>query len=266
MRSWLSLFAALSCAAFLCTACGEESSPPPAQSPAEPAAAVETISTKSAETPDTAPMLEAYLDVLEGVYYDYALPDGTLLHFFEQGIHTDDEFAIFDVDGDGADELLIRYVSGPSAGMLGMVYGYDAQRDRIHVQLQEFPALNFYQNGAVEAGWSHNQGMAGRFWPCTYYQYDPDTDTYAAVASVDAWDREFFEFDFDGNPFPADVDTDGDNIVYYICPPNSEEPIEPISHGQFTAWQQQLLGGAPAEQVMDIPFIPMTEENIAGIL
>lgn len=223
------------------------------------------------ETAEEDPMLETYIDVLEGIYYDYVLPDGQRLEPLTEFFAEDpNEFAIYDVDGDGAEELIIRYVNTYTAGMFGVVYGYDRATDKLATQLLEFPAMSFYPNGSVEVGWSHNQGLAGRFWPCTFYQYSPETDKYEAAAYVDAWDGAFFETDFDGNPFPAEADTSGDNIVYYICRYGDESAPAPVSQVEFNRWYHAFIGFDPHQDSqigfsLEIPYQPLTEENILAI-
>lgn len=219
---------------------------------------------------DNTAMLEAYQDVLEGIHYDLTLPDGQKIDP-QMGTYAEypNQFAIFDVDGDGKDELIIRYVNTYTAGMFGAVYGFNENTGKLNLQLFEFPAMSFYQNGVVEASWSHNQGLAGRFWPCTIYTYDGETDTYVMQASVDAWDREFHETDYDGNPFPTDIDTSGDGIVFYIRPADAEGIIEPVSYSDYTDWWNTCIGNnakvSTAELVQNIPYLPMTEQNIESI-
>ena len=242
----------------------ESNSPPSALQTAQMAVSVPA-------SPQSDPALEKYIDVLEGIYFDRVLPDGQRLEsyteYFEE---SPNEFAVWDIDGDGEQELIVRYTNTYMAGMFGAVYGYDRNQGRLTTQLLEFPALSFFPNGTVEAGWSHNQGLAGRFWPCTLYRYDADSDTYFPVASVDAWDRDFFEIDFDGNPFPTEADPDEDNIVYYIHLYGQAEEPSPVSQREFNAWYQTLIGFDSSIHdyssfSLDIPYLPLTEENILSI-
>ena len=256
-------------AALLLCGCAKQAAPSPSES-AQSAPALQTNAMSSSVTlpaePD--PAREKFIDVLEGIYFDHVLPDGQQLQPYTEDFNeAPNEFAVFDIDGDGEDELIVRYITTYTAGMFGAVYGYDRSENRLTVQLMEFPSLSFYPNGIVEAGWSHNQGLAGRFWPCTLYQYDNASDSYFPIACVDAWDREFFETDFDGNPFPAHVDPNGDNIVYYIhLYGQTEEPV-PVSQQEFDTWYHETIGFDPdvhdsSSFALKIPFLPLTEENI----
>ncbi len=263
------LMAAL-CAAVLLGGCAQGGTPAPAARSVQPVPVSQPLTLSESAEKQSDPMIEKYVDVLEGIYYDYALPDGQRLDPFANDPDYPNEFAIFDVDGDGEEELLIRYTNTYTAGMFGAVYGYDHTQDKLTTQLFEFPSMNFYPNGTVEVGWSHNQGLAGRFWPCTFYCYDAPSDRYIPVACADAWDREFFETDYDGNPFPAQADTSGDGIVYYIFEGDQAGEPAPISQPEFTAWYNDLVGFDPSqdtpwEHALDIPFQPLDEANIAAL-
>ena len=265
--------ALLACALLIPAGCTSQAPATPNQSPTPvPTIEVNSMSDPATAVAETDLAAEKYLDVLEGIYYDSVLPDGQRLEpyteYFEE---SPNEFAIFDIDGDGRDELIIRYINTYTAGMFGVVYGYDSTENRLTTQLLEFPALSFYPNGTVEAGWSHNQGLAGRFWPCTLYQYDSTSDSYFPIAFVDAWDREFFETDFDGNPFPNDADPNGDNIVYYIYLYGQQEEPAPVSQQEFDAWYHEMIGFDPTLHehstfALEIPYLPLTEENILSLV
>ena len=254
-------------AMLLAGSCAAQTDAPVSVAPA-PAVPADSLSVSAPVPVDNGQAAEKFIDILEGIYYDCVLPDGQRLEpYTEYFGESPNEFAVFDIDGDCEDELIIRYTNTYMAGMFGAVYGYDNAAGRLTTQLMEFPALSFFPNGTVEAGWSHNQGLAGRFWPCTLYRYDAASDTYFPIASVDAWDREFFETDFDGNPFPTEADPNGDNIVYYIHLYAQEEEPAPVSQQEFDAWYRETIGFDPAlhdysDFAVQIPFLPLTEENI----
>lgn len=119
--------------------------------------------------------------------------------------------------------------------------------------------LTFYENGAVKAGWSHNQGWGGRFWPYTLYLYHSETDSYEAVGMVDAWDREISDLNPGFTPFPSEIDTSGAGFVYYIMEDGVSERPAPVDASVYNAWLENHLGGA-AE--IDTQYLALTEENI----
>ena len=94
---------------------------------------------------------------------------------------------MYDVDGDGQEELLLNWTGASMADTVEYIWGY---RDNgTHVELCEFPALTCYDNGVIEAQWSHNQGLAGEFWPYFLYRYNAETDQYEICGGADAWDK-----------------------------------------------------------------------------
>ena len=204
------------------------------------------------------------------------LPADGRLEWTDPESASENQFAIADVDGDGEEELVVYWTNACTAGMWGMVYGFnDWSR---HLELSEFPDLTFYGNGAVTAGWSHSQGWAGRFWPINVYQYVPETGEYAEVGAVDAWDLECTEGDETlAAAFPRDVDADGDGLVYYILTgewyQNSRTPsdgqldgrlwgVDPVDGAEMEAWLASYTGGT---EPLELDFQPMTEENIAAL-
>lgn len=202
---------------------------------------------------------DAYYSVVETLYKTYTLPDGTNLGYDEVSDLSWNQFAICDIDQDGEEELLIIWTSTYSAGMAGIVYGYDSASGSVKTELLEYPSLTFYNNGVVEAGLSHNQGLAGEidgFWPYTLYRYDKDSDIYAVAAEVDAWNKAYYEKDYNDSPFPDDMDRDGDGILYKITTGGNEELMDLDAYKE---WRNSFIGEA---KKVEIPFEKMTEESI----
>lgn len=248
----------------------------PAFSPADPPAGTSAApGPEEAEVPgealaeDTARRL-AYGKALWDMYQLGLLPGGEeLSRTTELGPQEGNEFALCDVNGDGAEELVVYWTTACVAGMRGLVYGYDG--GELRLELSEFPALTFYDNGALRADWSHNQGWAMDFWPHTLYRYEPEAGTYAEAGAVDAWDSR-------RNPgaFPKDVDADGDGLVYFLLSENRDWgritipeggayetwTVPPVDGAAYEAWRDSLLGGA--EEIKPA-FQPLTEENIAAL-
>lgn len=120
------------------------------------------------ESPMPASAREAYAQALEKLMNDYTLPDGTdcSADFDPEyggplGTMEENLFAVADVDGDGEEELVLRYLTTSTAGQRGLVSSWDPSGG---LKTTEFanPALAFYENGAVREDWSHNQGKGGR--------------------------------------------------------------------------------------------------------
>lgn len=224
---------------------------------------------------DTARRL-AYTRVLADALSDGVLPDGTELEWVSGEEAAKNQFALADVDGDGAEELIVYWSNACMAGMRGLVYGYDGEA--VHLELSEFPALTFYAGGAVTADWSHNQGWANRFWPFNLYQYDAGTGAYEEIGAVDAWDCTATAGDETlAAIFPKDMDTDGDGLVYYILTgewyKESRTPsggsldgrlwgTDPVDRAEVDAWLEGYTGG---EEPIRLSFQDLTVENISDL-
>ena len=168
-------------------------------------------------------------------------PEGYIGTAAEREAMAANQFAVCDVDGDGREELVIQYLTANMvAGMRALIYDTD-ETGGLRLQFSEFPNLTFYDNGAIQAGWSHNQGLAGDFWPYTLYVYDPESDLYRDIGSVDAWSR-----DFQPQNYPADTDTSNSGFVYYVYRDMGTEygVIPPVDEREYLQWREEYLAGA----------------------
>lgn len=161
-------------------------------------------------------------------------------------------YDIADVDGDGYEELYLVQDGGYMAAMVALIL--DGQGGQLRAELEAFPSLTFYENGYVRADASHNQGLAGDFWPYALYRYDAESDSYQQVAVADAWDGSIHPQDYAGNPFPKDADVSGAGIVYYVAE-NGESygesgtpDVAPMDQADFQKWEASWQGsGAVVE-------------------
>ena len=227
----------------------------------------EELPAEEPETPqptqqDRAPMLAAYQAALETLLNEHRFPEDAESRTFFGDTPSGDQFAVFDVDGDGRDELILTYTDTTMAEMGASIYDYDAEQDCLVQEFSAFPMLTFYDNGVIQADWSHNQGLAGEFWPYTLYQYDKDADCYNPVGMVDAWDGTMFPEDFEGNPFPEDVDVSHSGSVYYIMDYGTYETDHPVDEGEYQSWREGFLQGAGE---LTVPYQDLTEENISNL-
>lgn len=174
----------------------------------------------------------------------------------ERKAMAENQFAVCDVDGDGREELVLQYNTAIMiAGMRALIYDTD-ENGGLRLQFSEFPNLTFYDNGAIQAGLSHNQGLAGDFWPYTLYVYDPGSDLYRDVGTVDAWSR-----DYRPQNYPADIDTSGTGFVYYVYRDIDTEygVLPPVDESEYLLWREEYLAGA-AE--LELPWQSLTAEQI----
>ena len=216
-------------------------------------------------TEENAPARAAYGAALMELLDHNILPDGTdysngyIGSIEDRERMAQNQFAVWDVDGDGREELILLYTTTLVAGERGFVFDWDEASGELRTQLEEFPLLTFYENGAVMAGWSHNQGKGGDFWPYFLYQYLPETDGYQQVGAVDAWDRAL---GIEG--YPDQVDRSGTGFVYYIYGDLAAEwdKVEPVDAAEYHAWLDPYLGEG---EELALPYCPLTAENIRMI-
>lgn len=248
----------------------DEAPETPAEEPSAEEPAQEEPEELPAEEPETpqptqqdrAPMLAAYQEALETLLNEHRFPEDAESRTFFGDTPSGDQFAVFDVDGDGRDELILTYTDTTMAEMGASIYDYDAEQDCLVQELAAFPMLTFYDNGVIQADWSHNQGLAGEFWPYTLYQYDKDADCYNPVGMVDAWDGTMFSEDFEGNPFPEEVDVSHSGYVYYIMEYANYNTDHPVDEAEYQAWREGWLQGAGE---LTVPYQDLTEENISNL-
>lgn len=209
-----------------------------------------------------------YGDILSGLLWAGELP-GMQVEMNDDFYDTvrDNRFAVTDIDNDGREELLISYSTASMAGMFLAVYDYNPSTNQLKQQLCLYPSLSFYDNGMIKAEASHNHSR-GEFWPFGLYQYQKDSDTYEMVASVGTWDKEFTDSWGDGQPFPEELDVDGDGVLYNIQRGNNpayEYADYKYNQSDYDVFYQTMMqaadgAGVTADEIQ-IDFIPLTYES-----
>ena len=225
-----------------------ETAAEPSAEPAESAA----LEAQDAEGSAKAAYRAALTDVLEG----RALPDGTDLSADAGADLAGTSFAVADVDGDGKSELVLLYGSAYTAGQTALIMGY-GEAGLMHTELKEYPLLTFYEGGVIRADWSHNQGLAGSFWPYTLYRNDASSDTSRTIGMADAWDRSFVS-----DNFPDEIDVSKTGFVYYIMENGVYETVAPVDAAVYEAWKNGILGSAGE---IALPLQQLSAENVAAI-
>lgn len=217
-------------------------------------------------TEENAPARAAYAAVLQTLLDTGVLPDGTtdvsgyIGSAEEREIMSRNKFTVYDLDGDGKEELALFYAQATSmAGETGMILKYDPASNAAKLVFENFPAFTFYENGALRVDWSHNQGLAGDFWPYDLYRYQPETDDYTLVASVDAWDEKL-----DTELYPQEIDVSESGFVYYIYTDLAAQwgELDPVDERAYLAWLDEHIGGA---EELRLPLKFLTAENIQSL-
>lgn len=271
MKRWNFLFLIL--LMNLMVGCGQQTAPVPEEPASPPVEETPVTEDPALDVPqmsvlseENAPARKAYAAALKTLLDMNVLPDGTDCSdgysgsIPERKTMAENQFSVYDVDGDGREELILLYTTAITAGEQGFVLDYDEKTETLHIQLSEYPALTFYADGAVMAGWSHNQGKGGAFWPYFLYVYDPDTDSYTQVGAVDAWDKTLVP-----EGYPTDIDVSNTGFVYYIYKDVAAEwdQIDPVDAAAYRAWIAPYLGDG---EKLALPYTALTAENIHGLL
>ena len=243
--------------ALLC-ACAPQNAAPTVATATQPETAAETTAPEQRD----ASAKKAFHAALKTIHDDLVwpvLPDSGKIEIFEPATIDDQQFAIADVDGDGEKELIVSVSDTYMAGMCEIVYGYDPANDTVRVEAQAFPGATYYP-GMLKVLSSHNQGHAGDvLWPYGVLTYDAASDSYQFTCSVDAWDRNLSETDFEGNPYPEDIDVDNVGHVYLI---SDGEGDHTLNQADFEEWEAALFAG---KEPLDIPWQKRTKENIDAV-
>ncbi len=191
---------------------------------------------------------EAYMKAARAFVKEHKFPNGDAILEEDLGMEefSGNKLAICDVNGDGQPELLIMFEATHMAAKMGYVCGFDEKAKKLTVLLDCPPFCEFYDNGCVKIDVSHNQGLAGRFWPYSVSKYNKKTGEYEYFGSADAWDKEDFPEDFEGNPFPDKVDKTGDGMIYYIDGGNDKslDGEKPVDTPVYEKWEAKWKGSA----------------------
>ena len=202
--------------------------------------------------------MEAYRTLLTEVCLKQKFPCKRKLSY-DGSPMSDNQFAVADIDGDGREELILVYITASVADSIEIIYDYDEETGSVREQFAEYPAVTHFDNGILQADWSHNQGLAGRVWPYTLYRYNAEKDTYEAVAMVDAWDKSLTDKNYEGDSFPDEADRDGDLLLYYIMEPDQYKLKNPVDGKAYENWLADYNGDAG---IVNLDYKALTEENI----
>lgn len=202
-----------------------------------------------------------YAAVLRELLYSGVLPDGTPVETEDCDL-SENRFAVLDVNGDGAEELILLYTTAAAAWQRGMVIAFDGtytgSGTPISSRLACYPDLEFLLSGYIKVRASHNQTLS-ELWP--YDLYDMDGNL---VAIVSAQDRAVTEAAGVGEDYPEGYDIAGKGRVYTVLftyasrwgsGPHFWDETE------YRAWYDENCGW----QTVAIPYRALTEENISSM-
>lgn len=115
-------------------------------------------STDNAAAADTAAQNKAYGAALWDIYLYGILPDNSKLDYENTQQAGENTFAIYDVDHDGREELIVQWSAHAAmASQMCLIYGYD--NGKLHEELSEFVDTRF----SATAPWKQ-AGRTIRAW------------------------------------------------------------------------------------------------------
>ena len=201
----------------------------------------------------------AFLKVAKSFVEDHKLPNGEAIDKEELSENfSDNKLAICDVDGDGKAELLVQFQSGSVASNIEFVCGFDESTGKLSIKFTGTPGAQYFNNGCIKEMASHNQGLAGEFWPYSFSKYNAKKGEYELKGSVDAWSKEAYPtnpFEND-KPFPKEIDVTGDGFVYFIDDASfdgAKGAETAVDTPVYEAWVKHYIGGAEAITVNWLP-------------
>ena len=180
----------------------------------------------------------------------------------EVAIH---DFALADIDQDGREELLIRCTIPPMNNMSEMVYDYNPISGKLKLELAWSPPPIYYDNGIIKSELHYNH-EAGELRPYTIYCYQSVCDSYMAVASVVDWNKALVDkWWTDDRPFPDELDTDGDGILYNIYIIGEGEESYEYEDYKYNLTDFDEVFGKYTEGAKELPieYQPMEYESFA---
>lgn len=135
----------------------------------------------------------------------------------EGGSFSNTDYAVFDVDCDGTDELVLRYMDGGKDSFCA-IYEYDVITTGFRCEFIEVMSLKpvFYDNATIKAVWQEDTGLNKEIPSFNIYTYDAAEDVYAYRGYVESWDLSAAADDTEGNAFPVKYDLDENGIVFSI--------------------------------------------------
>lgn len=209
---------------------------------------------------------ETYAALLRDLLNSGVLPDGTPVE--EDPDY--DTFAVWDVDGDDREELVLLHISGITAGMTGYVIdfdeGYTGGGAPIYIQMSDYPMFTFYSGGYMTAGASHNQGWAGEvLWPYSLYRHT-EGDSYTCIATVDAWDADRWPDAYGEGSEAAQVHQRNGGAVYFVSYTYASELPDDrrslvLDRDGYDAWLEELALG----EAVAFDYLPLTQANVTAM-
>ena len=191
-----------------------------------------------------------YVQTLTDLHDERILPSGAELTL--EGDIEKNRFAVYDIDGDGRDELLLEITQAPVEERFTAVYDIDSDGD-LRREVRYEAVLTFWTRGIVTASYPDAAEHEGDFIPYAAAQYDKEQDTYTEFAYVSAIDRDTLAAHDLLDEYPESADKSKTGRVYCIRGDN------PVDAADYEAWYASWHNNI---HELEVPFLELTDENI----
>lgn len=222
---------------------------------------VDTSGSGQFYNPASTTLYQAYYTLLYMVkeYQNFPEDYGRLDMGCDEDI-SESQFSVFDVDGDGTDELLLRWMCGGYDEHALYVFEYDTEEDKWNLELQTETDTYFYDNGISQEMYFDDEGYQYSVPPYRIYRYDEETDLYTLEGSVDSMDRQECERRGGPDTFPYDSDTDDDGIVLMIDHAGYDEGTF-YQDADYQEFYEEIFGDSSS---FEIEWYNLTQEDLEG--
>ena len=212
----------------------------------QPDTAEPIVIPEAAETP----AVSLYVQTLTDLHDDKILPSGKELEL--EGDIEKNRFAVYDIDDDGRDELILEISQAATENCFTAVYDIDRDGD-LRRELRYEAKVTFWTNGIALAEYTDAAEHDGDFIPYAVSQYDSEQDTYTEFAYVSAIDRAALAAHDMADEYPSGADTSKTGRVYCISGDN------PVDVTEYETWYLSWHNG-----LRETP-VPLTELTIEHI-
>lgn len=217
--------------------------------------------TTPALPPEQQELYSAYQNALMNLLDQSVLPDGKSTNTKA------DFFSIQNVDEEETEELILAWTTTSSFGNIFYVYQYDIATDTFHVKWNKSSSVKLYDKRTVLIPVPVNYGLSStdEFYPYGIYQYQNDKNAYTFQAYVDAWQKSYLSADYDGNPYPSNIDTENAGMVYCIsyCREGDDYVNDyNYSQSQYDQFRDENFG----IQITTDHMMELSPENIHSII
>lgn len=215
-----------------------------------PPAVIPAVTEKSTEGQDAR---GCFRETLTMLHDDGILPGGRELETV--GNIEENRFAVFDLDGDGREELILEITQADVLDCFTAVYDIDADGD-LRRELRYETAIRFFTGGIAVAEYHDAAQDENDFIPYAVASYDGEQDVFTEIAYVSAIDRDVLERADLLEEYPEDADTSGTGRVYCI---RSDNPVDVT---EYEAWYASWHDGCSE---LEIPYQALTAEQIGNL-